>query len=1049
MAWEEDDTVRTPKKGYHYDVPRAPLIPQWAHIDKGTKDQLFTTPRPSPVQFRETFNKLERDPTFILPVNRLFATFQVFSSPAATPKDWSWLVQVLKRAQDAVGDRWEDVPLSQTLFRALQGLALAHMAEYDAAAANFSISIAVALKTRPSPDFYKHWDLMVIEAYLKLMKEVGRPEDIASMVRYAGPRLHGILSQRTGSFEYKAAIRRLRDLFHESLSDLRNPEEWISAQLQPGRDGRPPKSVYHVALAVLAALTNHPSRMSDAFYFWRHIIQQFNSTIVPPATASKLGSTLARAGHLDAAKEVFNALRETVAAPPHSTLSRELWMYAEAGEPDNARRLFNEINARYGPTRDDRLALSTAYAVTGNVEATHDTLVDMFGGGAADEVDTLAVLQRACVASGDAEAAHQYLDKSIKLRPTIEPFLSLLRLHGDQGNVDAAVRVFERLLETGIQLDARCYTALVSAFGKSRDYINATKVFRAMVEAGHVPNVAAWRALLNAYVESGQWALAADLCGTIPPELLKDPGLATTVLKAFVYVAAPFESIMRLFRSLASPSAPAWALIIQAAADAGNIVKARDLFYEMDNRAQTNVFAPAPNVYVFSILLAAYLRSGDRQSARSVYDAMIERKIAPTSVTYAIIVSAYADSPGESSFEQAHNFAMSVLNQPFHLEKPEPQGTAAENIFGPLITAAARAGNTERAKAYFDEITSLQGHSFRTSTKLMNAYLKGGETKNLYRTWLRLFREAKKTIPRLNPEQLQQDGLRREERSNVLCIPLSTTLWGLANAGLHDRIRSVWSSVRTAGFGFDATNYNDYALALARTGHVEEAFEIVDRVLMPRYDEVEGREVVSLRPPSGLQPVDESVVDGVGMASAEAASPDRSSLEPIDSTEAEFTYDCKLTNDDAAMGRYKEPNRRGEIQPDVPPQWFDPLADDELSREEFFNLDILRQWRPADIHWRPSRRTIAVLDKTYQQIEDQRRYHAWVGIGANDESEDGSTGPVTLPEFGNTTVKKPDGSPQTMSPSLILARLNSKYARLVGLIMFRRRKKGRHDRKRA
>lgn len=924
------------------------------------------------------------------------------------------------------------------------------MGEYDSAAANFSISIAVALETRPSRDFYYHWDLNVIEAYIKLVREAGRPEDVASMVRYAGPRLHQILSQRTGSFEYKAAIRRLRDRLHESLAELKNPEEWLSAQLRPGPDGRPPKSVYHVALALLATLINNPLRMSDAFYIWRHIIQQFNSTKVPPATASKLGSILARAGHLDAAKEVFHALRETVAAPPHSTLSRELWVYAEAGEPDAARRLFNEISARYGPTRDDRLALSTAYAVTGNVDATHETLLDMFGRAAADEVDTLAVLQRACVASGDAESAHQYLDKSTKLQPTIEPFLSLLRLHGAQGNVDAAVRVFERLLETGIRLDTRSYTALVSAFGKSRDYINATKVFQAMIEAGHVADVAAWTALLNAYVEAGQWVAAADLCEAIPPELLKDPGLTTTVLKSFVYVAAPIDSILRLFRSISSPSAPAWALVIQGAADSGNLVKARSLFEEMDKRSQTNVFAPAPNVYVFSILLAAYLRSGDRESARAVYDAMIQRQITPTSVTYAIIVSAYADSPGQSSFEQAHNFAMGVLGQPFNLEKPEPQGTAAENLFGPLITAAARAGDTARAKTYFDQITALSGHSFRTSTKLMNAYLKGGETKNLYRMWLRLFREAKRTIPRLSPEQLKESGRRTEGRSNALCVPLSTTLWGLGNAGLHDRIRSVWSSVRQAGFGFDSANYNHYAVALARTGHVEEAFQVVDRILLPRYDEVRERQYRALRPTSGIKPVDANVIDGVvtdmgdNIAAHTAVTAD--STDPTGpSPEPQSTQGPKMTNDDTAMDRYEEPNRRGELQPNVPPQF----TEDELSRKELLELDILRQWRPSDVHWRPSRKTVSVLESAYRQIEDQQAYRAWIGIGVGDENEDGgaTAEPVTLPKYSNTTVKKLDGSTETMSPKLILARLNSKYARVVSLIMFNRRKKERAARR--
>lgn len=104
-------------------------------------------------------------------------------------------------------------------------------------------------------------------------------------------------------------------------------------------------------------------------------------------------------------------------------------------------------------------------------------------------------------------------------------------------------------------------------------------------------------------------------------------------------------------------------------------------------------------------------------------------------------------------------------------------------------------------------------------------------------------------------------------------------------------------------------------------------------------------------------------------------------------------------------------------------------------------LSILRNWRPSDILWRPSMATLSTLEGAYRQLEDQRAYRAWIGLSLGDEDKVDDESPVvTLPEFG-TTVKNQDGTDKRMAPKAILARLNRKYARVVGLVMLHRRKR--------
>jgi pentatricopeptide repeat-containing protein PET309 len=251
----------------------------------------------------------------------------------------------------------------------------------------------------------------------------------------------------------------------------------------------------------------------------------------------------------------------------------------------------------------------------------------------------------------------------------------------------------------------------------------------------------------------------------------------------------------------------------------------------------------------------------------------------------------------------------------------------------------------------------------------------------------------------------------RNGPSNILCIPLSIFLDGLTTACHHGEAFDTWRLVAENGFGFDAQNWNHLAVALMRSGQPERAFDVVENVLLEKAEQVKTRTSPVVRESASFQ--DET---------SHWHETDISSETPLEGD----------LQDEAAM---RPPNRRHQYRRRVGTE--NPLHDpgDVTSR-------LLRSWRPADITWRPTFLTIAVLERAYTQLENGIPIMALLA-GQEEEVEDGFLSPRE-----NALSEKGATGRGSTSPIVLLARMNRRYARTVSLIMLHRRKrKSRQTRK--
>ncbi|WVQ99032.1 hypothetical protein IAU59_006164 [Kwoniella sp. CBS 9459] len=977
-----------------------------------------------------------------------------------------------------------DTQRSQPTSDAIAALVFLRLEEWDLARRYMSTAISKGVNRLSKFEHdrkavsYPKFDADLFKEYEQSALAANRKGDIIDLAaEFVWGTRELLLGPANDSYRYPSVISRI--LFN-ALNGTEAPLEWYSEQCSQQSEE------FSAALGcfLFLALTRDRLRLSEATALF-DLLQARG--MKPPATpAFEFCEKIV----LDSKSEgwvLYQRIRNMYPELPHQALYRGLRLAGRAGWIEEEEKIWKEVCARYPPSWQDRTTSASYLAQRGRVEECANSLRLRVGEDFEQDPGALEILFTAYIHANDTDAAQGILRKINAIEPRIYPYNALLQLYADQANVNAAIRLFDEFLASPIRPDLHSYTALISLFAKRRDPMNAENCFRAMVDAGIEPDAVAHASLINASVQAGDWLAAAKRWSALPAEIQTSSHVASAVIRALVLLSSPTEHVIALFRKIHKPSTQAWALVIQSACDSGDMDLARDIYEEMEHvlRASENK-STRPFTYTLSILLHGYMKQGDGNSARAVYDDMLKREIMPSSVTYGMIIQSFAEARGERSLEQAHDFAMTVYKQAqagLIADQRHEKAQTNQNIFSPLVVAHGRSQNLEVAQSYFDMIGEDESkESVHMYTQLMDVYRRAGETDKVMENWNKAFQLALDVSSYRGPGEATQDGqdVDAEEaeapqptrsNENILCIPLSIALDSLSAAGRYYEVKRVWNEVEKAGFGFDAGNYNHLSVALARTGDVIGAFMVADQVLLKRYEEVKQRRNEAIRESANLPSLQElarrnnqlSETDMEHIlshdAAAEARDEDAVGLDVVDRPVQPY---------------FGPPNRRSALHtrsPFTAEAKADPLAQ--------LDLRLLQSWRPSDTLWKPSLLTISVLDLTYAQLEEAGRRKAWVPLTFSDENdtedettssfglirpsekggaaaggagaggEDGTvdqtkkrTYGVVLPLFGNTAVRNHvTGHPARKGPVEILKSLNRRYSRMVGLIMFHRKKR--------
>ncbi|ODN75071.1 hypothetical protein L202_06289 [Cryptococcus amylolentus CBS 6039] len=1014
------------------------------------------------------------------------------------------------------------LPSNNSLPHAIAGLVYAQLGEWHLAREEMSRNLKIVFALIMGEDMqiepYPAIDRRLLYLYESAVLKGGRNHDLVDIILYsASPRMrYHLLGQ--ARFDNRISALQVVDIFGRAVSRITNPAQWwIDEYITT-----PTKDMEWMGSFIVSALSQDKTRLGEALALHDEIISR--QIHITPSISFFICQQMA-IYRIPSARATFHRMLELHPNPPRTSLRRIMHFAARVGWEEEEANAWDLLNEKGVPTIWEKTILASVYAFQGRVELVKKVLGERFPGWR-DNAEGLQVLFTAYINNNEAALAEETLFQIDTFSPRLYVYNALLQLYADQGNLIPALELFDRLLEhPTLRPTKHSYTALITLFANRRDPTNAHNVFESMADAGIQPDALAYAAVINAEVEAGDWSEAARSWTKAPAKVREHRTVLSAVLKALVWLPAPTEHVVGIFRRIRNPSRHAWALVIQSACDSGNMDLARELYTEMDVASRRGA-NPAPDVYTFSILLHGYMRADDSASARAVYDEMTERGILPSSVTYGIVIQSFADTRGARSLEQAHDFATSVYRE---VQKGKIADVGADkfntrrNIFTPLAIAHGKLQNWERAQSYFDLIDPTEEpldpetdnflaaspqQKIITWSQLMDVHRRAGDVAQVVKIWGDLFRFAIDAIPLVARNESEEADMnrafggsninvpgggkhsRKRIPESILCIPLSIALDSVSSVGDAKAVRKLWSSVSHYHFGFDAANYNHYAIALARTGDVEGAFRITEKVLMRRFARIKFRGDAAMREKKrDLRRHSRGQLIRPAVSSMDGWDHDVEEIPEEEEEDYEFEEgeNEDLRSDPEEMSAVLDlkvdpvigpPNRRHQYHssssPFRPPHL--PSSSEHDAKESVLGMEdkmggedpvpktvaLLHRWRPRDTLWRPSILLMNVLDSVFGQVEDYGASRGWVSLQekapttpqledpeqspSQPRKKDGFHGTV-LPLYGNTPIKDyQTGKPLPISPRAFRVRLEDRYAKAVELVRyFRRRKEERRS----
>lgn len=707
---------------------------------------------------------------------------------------------------------------------------------------------------------------------------------------------------------------------------------------------------------------------------------------------------------------------------------------------EEANILFSQISASV-PV--DVLFLATAlhlFASQGDTTRSEAAFKALRDKNAADS-RTIGLRLLAHAHNGDIEAVLRYFhhhfspSADTEERPDVYHYTAVLMVHSKAGDSRGLNKWFRNMIADGVTPDrhvynilledrarrgmlgdvatiikemrarhlsplAETYTTVITALAGRGDPVAAETYYKRALKEGVKPDRQMVASLMVAHSEVGSWKgviRAFDYMASSDDRHLRPRiDVYNILLRAYVLAGSPFEVVSDVFQKMEQsgvrPTAHTFSILIMSACDSGRMDVAMRVFMELDDFTQQWETGCKMNVYALTILMAGYLRLGDRLKAKEIYDEMLIRGINPTSVTYSSILNAYAAEGRQDSIQLACDFMKSLMESPNESRKwlltSYGRFSGFENIYGPLMTMFARKAKPEQVEELMDDMVRAGGErTLATLALLLNAYRNVGNVDECRRVWdeilpaaLRFFQSAGGLFDgdSSNPDQPRLD---LQRKANIICVPLSIHMDALSAAGAHAEVADVWKTVRAHGFALDSHNWNHLIVALVRAGEIERAFQIVERVILPLSQQQQRRRVsLTVAPreaaaprtplsyddvPAPLDP-DASGTGGTVAVLAEATrTPSRASVSFKERASAAAHLQFQLTNDNnnrhngTTLINFEFGSRAAATNP----------AAGGKTPDFAQQLHILQQILPSWDVWQPHAAVVTVLMNVLDQLE--------------------------------------------------------------------------------
>jgi len=442
---------------------------------------------------------------------------------------------------------------------------------------------------------------------------------------------------------------------------------------------------------------------------------------------------------------------------------------------------------------------------------------------------------------GDVKAANLYMEEMQEagLKPTLQTFTVIIKAFMVANDAHSISNAFKSLREAGLTPDRVLYTDMISYFAKQKDGQSADALFIEALSKRCTPDDKMVNALMNAHVEAGNW----DKVFQIFQRLTEMPstrhlGIDTynTLLKSYVMMGAPFRQVSKVFLKIQAtgvePDTYTFALLILSAGEAGHLKQATDIFHKLrEKRRKTGESMIYQHIY--TILISANLRLGNRREAKALLDEMIKQRIEPSSETYGAIVKTYALRGINEGMEVVEEFVNQIREtasaEKWTKSKKDRKAPLA-HIYGPLMMGHQKRRDVEAVERVYANYLDAGGEpTIGLLARLLGTYNRAGDIAKVRELWPTIL-----DIAESDEYENLIPGERLESTKHAIDLPLSIYIDALSKAGMHSEVAKAWTEFQNRGFKFDSHNWNHLIVALIRGAEIEPAFQVMERVLLPK-----------------------------------------------------------------------------------------------------------------------------------------------------------------------------------------------------------------------
>ncbi|XP_024531906.1 pentatricopeptide repeat-containing protein At1g56690, mitochondrial [Selaginella moellendorffii] len=358
-------------------------------------------------------------------------------------------------------------------------------------------------------------------------------------------------------------------------------------------------------------------------------------------------------------------------------------MYGKCGCPDDAQRVFEEINPKNAYSWSCMMTALASNGYLGDARVMFESMPQR-------NVSAWNNILAAHAQKGYLVEARGFMDRMPEWNVVTLSFM--VNAYAQNGHLSEAERAFAMMHEP----DVVARTKMVMAYGQAGRVADAKAVF----DRAGARDVIAWNAMLSAYVENGLLREARALFDFMPGRTV----VSWTAMVEACYRGGRFEEAQELFGGMPELSEVSLTVMIEAYAQNGQLQRARGIF---------EAKADSRNVVSWTAMLTAYADNEDFDSARMVFEVMPQRSI----ISWNCMIRALVHHSG--NLDQVREFFNSM-----------PERTVVSWNF--FLLANSRAGQISKTKSAFDVMPMRNTISWIT---LLHAYAEGGlleEASSLY-----------------------------------------------------------------------------------------------------------------------------------------------------------------------------------------------------------------------------------------------------------------------------------------------------------------------------